>query len=143
MKKMILLMFVSSFLLSGCGSAQNTDKNKKASKAKITVYYFHGTHRCPGCLASEDVALKSIKELYPDQMKNGTISFESVNIDEDKNKKLAEKYEVAWSTLLIVKEENGKEEKVNLTDEAFSYARTKPDKLKEMIKAAIDKMLKL
>lgn len=142
MKNFIFLLAFISFMVSDCGQAQSTDKNKATIKAKITMYYFHGTRRCPGCQASEDVAFKSVRELYPEQIKNGTIKLESVNIDEDKNKDMVNKYQVSCSTLLVVKDVKGKEEKVDLTNDAFSYARSNPAKLKEIVKATIDKMLK-
>ena len=141
MKKTVIILSALLFIMQGCTNAQNNnDKNKE--KAKVIVYYFHGTHRCPGCLASEDVAFKSTKELYPEQVKQGVIKCESVNFEEKDNKALAEKYQVAWSTLLIVKQFNGKEEKTDLTSDAFSYARSSPEKLKELIKTTVDKMLK-
>jgi hypothetical protein len=78
--------------------------------------------------------------LYQAQQDKGIIKFQSINIEEAQNKILAEKYEVAWNTLLIVPANNEKG-KVELTEQAFAYG-TNPGGLKPFIKSAIDPMLK-
>ena len=76
-------------------------------------------------------------ELYPEKMKTGEISFISVNLDDNDNESLAEKYEVSAQTLLFV----SGSETVNLTNKGFMYARSNPDKLKKEIKLTIDNLL--
>ena len=142
MKKLLLLIFLAVTInLIGCTNAQSPNAASGNNKVKIMVYYFHGTHRCPGCIAGEDVTVKSLNSLYKEKMDLGIIQFQSINLDEEKNKALAEKYQISWSSLLIVKQSNGKEEKVDLTEQSFSFARTDPGKLKTIIQLTIDKML--
>ena len=95
----------------------------------INVYYFHNTHRCATCLAVESVTRKTLEDSLPEQMKNGEITFQSLNIEEDENEPLARKLHVSGQTLLFVKNDNKKD----LTNDAFMYARTNPDKLKVKI----------
>ena len=76
-------------------------------------------------------------ELYPEKMKTGEINFISVNLEDNDNESLAEKYEVSAQTLLFV----CGTEKVNLTNKGFMYARNNPDKLKKEIKLTIDNLL--
>jgi ABC-type enterochelin transport system ATPase subunit len=75
-----------------------------------------------------------MEESYPEQMKSGVITFQSLNIEEGETEALAKKLGVSGQTLLIVKGDK----KTDLTNDAFMYARTKPDKLKEKVKNAID-----
>ncbi len=109
------------------------------SPAKINVYFFHGTHRCTGCVNAEKSAVTVLNALYKDMLDKGTITFTSVNIEEEANKPLAEKYEVAWNALLFVKS-NGSE-KIDLTQQAFAYGSS-PDELKPIVKKTVDSMLK-
>ena len=71
-------------------------------------------------------------------MKSGEIIFKSVNLDEAEGEKLAKKIKISGQTLLFTKGS----QKTNLTNDAFMYATTKPEKLKAKIKKTVDKMLK-
>lgn len=110
-------------------------------KVKVKVIYFHGTHRCPTCLAIEDLTRKTLDKYYRSEMEKGLISFSSINVDEKQNKKIAEDYEVYGSSLFLVKMMNGKENRNNLTDFAFTNARNE-SKFMLDLKAKIDELLK-
>lgn len=114
--------------------AQTSDQN--TSTDKVEVYYFHNERRCATCVAVEDESVKALNELYPEKMKSGEMTFLSVNIEDDANKALADKFKISGQTLLLVK--GGKQE--NLTNTAFMYATTKPEKLKKAIGEAVEKL---
>jgi hypothetical protein len=139
MKNIVLIL--SIVLMSNLVFTQNKMNQKNSDKPKILVYYFHGTHRCPGCLGAEKAAVNALNELYKKEQDNGIMKFESLNLEEPQNKSLVEKYQIGWSTLLFIKFSTP-EEKVDLTDDSFSYGRSNPEKLKGIIKATVDKMLK-
>jgi len=140
MKKVISLFAVVLFstMFLACSQAQ-TKKSVTTSNAKLEVYYFHSTNRCPTCNAVENNAKKLLEESYKTELANGTIKFASFNMDESANKTLVEKYQVSTSTLLIIKA-NGT--KTDFTNTAFQYARTNPTKYAELLKIEIDKNLK-
>jgi hypothetical protein len=115
----------------------DTEKQAQISKAEVMVYYFHNARRCATCTAVEEITEKAIKDNFAEELKSGKIGFISLNIEEDKNKKLAEKLEVSGQTLIIVKGEK----KVNLTNDAFMYVKTKPEKLEAKIKKNLDKLV--
>ena len=83
-------------------------------------------------MAVEEETQSSLKDLYPDQVANGSVVFLSVKLDKPDNKPLADQLKVSGQTLLIVKGDK----QVDLTNQAFMYARTKPDKLKVEIQSA-------
>ena len=130
--------FVSVNAQSNDLLAQNsTDMQKnefvKTSKTdKVKAYYFHATRRCATCQAVEAVTEKAIKEYYGKK-----VSFESINRETNKDNPLVKKYKISGQTLLII----GGDKVVNLTNDAFMYARTNPDKLKAKIKKTIDSMM--
>jgi hypothetical protein len=130
----ILVLFASLLSLLSVTVAQT--KEQTISGDKVEVYYFHNERRCATCMAVEDESVKALNELYPEKMKSGEMTFLSVNIEEESNTALAEKYKVSGQTLLIVK--GSKQE--NLTNTAFMYATTKPEKLKKAIGEAIEKL---
>jgi hypothetical protein len=130
----ILVLFAALFGLLSVSDAQTTDQT--ISGDKVEVYYFHNERRCATCIAVEDESKKALNELYPEKMKSGEMIFLSVNIEDEANAALADKYKISGQTLLVVK--GSKEE--NLTNTAFMYATSKPEKLKKAIGEAIEKL---
>jgi len=57
-------------------------------------------------------------------------------MDEESSKSTAERLHVSGQALLIVKGDKI----LDLTSQGFLYARSNPDKLKESIKEAVDKL---
>jgi len=106
--------------------------------SKVEVYYFHFTRRCETCQAVETETLKSVKQLYPEQFKKGLITFKSVNLDEKKNKTLADKCKAEGQALLVIS--NNK--RTDLTEQGFMYAKDQPDKLKAELNKTIRPLLK-
>lgn len=115
--------------------AQSTavDVEQNITTAKVEVYYFHNTRRCATCKAVESVTKETLEEFYPEEIKKGLITFQSINIEDDENEQLAKKFEIAGQTLLFTK---GAEKK-DLTNDAFMFARSSPEKLKKVIKQFI------
>jgi len=132
----VLLLLVPIF---GC-TGQTTGKVPLAasnSSDKIEAYYFHFTARCTTCKTIEAKAKENLETLYPNQVKEGLITFQSLNLEEAPNKTLADKLGVSGQTLLLVKGD----QMINLTNEGFMYAVAKPEKFKETIKEKVDGLL--
>ncbi len=137
----IQLVFFVLFLTGITGYAQNSGyRGSQVKSARVLVYFFHGTHRCSGCINAEKATVLVLNRLYAKQQKDGTLRFESLNIEEPQNKAIAQKYQVAWNMLLFVPVKNEKK-KADLTEQAFSYSNNS-GKLEYYIKNAIDPMLK-
>jgi DNA-binding XRE family transcriptional regulator len=138
MKNLVLVLAIAlASIFNFSAKAQSTEDQSTSTVTKtadIEVYYFHNTRRCATCNAVEQVTRETLEEGYPEQMKSGVISFQSLNIEEGETEALAKKLGVSGQTLLIVKGDK----KTDLTNDAFMYARTNPDKLKEKVKNAID-----
>lgn len=113
-----------------CDSGKTTTVQNQ-TKTDVQAYYFHATRRCATCNAVESVTREALKEYYGDK-----VDFASINREDEKYNLMIEKYKVSGQTLLIIKGDKV----VNLTNDAFMYARTNPDKLKAKIKSTIDSM---
>lgn len=137
------LFFLSSVLISMALFSCNAQTEQKQSAAisgneDVEVYYFHMTLRCTTCKTVEAEARKNIEMLYPDQVKSGKISFTALNLEEATGKSVGAKLGINSQTLLIVKGA----QKINITNEGFLYAVSKPQKFTEIIKSKIDPLFK-
>ena len=137
------LFAIGIILLSliGCGS-RNAQKSTEStsetnSDAAVEVFIFHAAQRCATCKAIDAVVAEVLENDFSDDVKAGKIVFRDVDASNPENRPLVEKYEVYSTSLLL--DAGGKV--TNLTNDAFQYARSNPDKLKEILRAAISKAL--
>jgi hypothetical protein len=73
----------------------------KTSAEKIEVVHFHATQQCWSCITVGEYALKTIKEKFPEEYKNGTIVFRDINGELPENKDLVMKYQAGGSSLFV------------------------------------------
>lgn len=122
-------------LLSACSGGRNGSQNHEQSqttisdtvRAPIEILYFYGKQRCATCRAIEQAVVELTQNELREAIASGQVHYRAV--DWTQETALAERYEVAWSSLII--DCNGKV--TNLTEQAFAYARQQPDKLKEEV----------
>lgn len=139
MKKLFFLSLTLMTLISCNGQTeQKTGSQPASANQDVEVYYFHMTTRCTTCKTIEAEARKNIEMLYADQVKSGTISFTSLNLEEETGKSVGDRLGVNSQTLLIVKGD----QKINITNEGFLYAVSKPQKFTEVIKSKVDPLIK-
>lgn len=131
------LAFALIIPVMSCNGQQNkkeTPDSSTASSEKIEAYYFHFTARCTTCITIELKAKEFIEKGYPEMVKAGLITFQSVNLDDAASKPLADRLGVTGQTLLLVRGE----QKINITNEGFLYAVAKPEKFNEVIREKVD-----
>ena len=133
----ITLLLIIPFFACTSQTSEKKALVSNDSSDKIEAYYFHFTARCVTCKTIEAKAKESLETLYPNQVKQGLITFQSVNLEEDSGKPLAERLGVSGQTLLLVKGD----QKINLTNEGFLYAVAKPEKFKEIINEKVDGLI--
>jgi hypothetical protein len=136
MKKYLILLAIVSLPAWIQLKAQDVAKEQPP---KVEVYYFHGTMRCPTCLAVEDQTRKTLDENFAEEMKSGTVKLQVLNLEEKENKALTEKFEIGWSSLILFVPESGKS--VNLTEDAFANARAHPDDFRLELEKKIKELL--
>jgi len=140
MKTLFITVLILIMVADVSCNAQSDNKQDAAvaSVSDIEVYYFHMNTRCVTCKTVEAEARKNIEILYSDQVNTGKISFIALNLEEMTGKSVGDRLGVSGQTLLIVKGD----QKINITNEGFLYAVSKPDKFKEIIKEKVDPLLK-
>lgn len=145
MKKILFLLAVCFSFISCNMNAKNgteTQTQKEVTvKDHVEVLYFHGKQRCATCMAIESNTKVAMEESFADQIKKGEVVFKVIDISKKENEKIAEKYEVTWSSLFVVKYKNGQETSENMTEFAFGNARKSPDVFKSGLVKAVNKML--
>lgn len=132
----IMLLAIVSVTAQCCNSTgQKSDDSQKseavAETSDVEVYYFHATRRCATCQAVEDVTKEALAEKYGE-----SVSFHSINREEEKDHPLIKKHNVSGQTLLIIKGDKAE----NLTNYAFMNARTNPEKLKNKIEETVESL---
>lgn len=110
MKKSFLLPVVAALLLL-CSSFSSSGQ---AVAPTIKVIQFHSEHRCVTCLKIEKLTRATLTAYFP------SIPFSLVNVEDKKNKKLAEQFEASGTALFLYNPKTGK--KKDLTDFAFMKA---------------------
>ena len=110
--------------------------------AKLKIVYFHSERRCPTCVSIEDNTKKTLNTYFASQLKDGTITFQSLNVEEAENQKMVEKYQADGSSLYLTRVTGSKETNTDFTNFAFSYSRNQADKFIAGLKAEIEKNLK-
>ena len=93
-------------------------------------------------MAIEKNAKEVVNTLFANELKNGTVVFKTVDITTPEGEKIADKYEVTWSSLFVNKWKDGKESRNNLTEFGFGNARNNSDGFKKGLADKIRKSLK-
>lgn len=141
MKKLSLILALCVGMVScGNSTSEKAENQAEASmKDGVEVLYFHGKQRCATCMAIESNTSEVVKTEFADKVENGDVVFKIVNIEEDEA--LADKYQITWSSLVLVDYDSGVERAENITEFAFAKARTAPDEFKSELKTKIETLL--
>lgn len=141
--KKVLLMIALCMGMVACGNSNAKNESKAERQVKkdvVEVLYFHGKQRCATCVAIEKQTKDLLETTFANKLRSGKLVFKSVDITEEET--LADKYEVSWSSLIIVDYgKNGNEEAENMTEFAFGNARSNPDNFKKGVAEQINTML--
>ena len=136
---MIIGIALSFIACKESKTKQENTLNEQKNENSVEVLYFHGKQRCATCVAIEENTKQLIKERFSEQIAKGELVFKTIDINE--NETLADKYEITWSSLLVVDNENGKEIVEDLTNFAFTNALNSPEEFKEGVSKTINNML--
>lgn len=153
MKKAIIYL-ISLLLIASCTGNKKAEsfsekQNEEAQQANqkaidekvgmVELLYFHGKQRCLTCMAIEKFSTETVAKEFQEQVDSGKLIYKIIDID--KEEALADKYEVASSSLILITHTSQGEKVTNLTQFAFSCARKESEKfckdLTEIIKGEL------
>ena len=139
--KFFTVLALGLILISCNGPDKSKTTSLDKSVSKIEVLDFHTTHRCMTCNAIEANTKYTLETYFAKELNDDRITFQVINVDEEENEKIAEKFEASGTSLFLNVIKNGKETQINLTDFAFMNGNDQEVFSKEL-KTKIDKELK-
>jgi len=133
----ILSMSLLFCLFAFIGKAQNTTLGNTAKSNQIEVIDFHSTHRCFTCNAIEKHTKYTLDTYFQKELEEGTIVFKVINVDDEKNYTISEKFKASGTALFLNITQNGKEKTIDLTNFAFMKGKDKTA-FSEQLKSKIE-----
>jgi hypothetical protein len=117
----LVFFFIGISITAGCTSQVKSSASVPVKAGpggtveKVEVYHFHGNQQCASCIAVGDLAEKTVKTNFKDELALGRLVFAHVNYDLPENAALATKYGVTGSSLWIgIYDANGFHKQQNL-----------------------------
>lgn len=111
-----------------------------ASSAKVAVYYFHGTFRCPSCLKIEQYSKEVIEKYFGDELNSGRLIFKVINIEEKGNEHFVDDYQLYTKSLVLSLIKEGKEIKSENLVKVWEYLGNR-DKFYEYVNSSVKSYL--
>lgn len=150
MRLLILIITLVTALLTACinstpkseneiAQAQTTESITKQNR--LEIYCFHGTRQCETCKNMKANTKTTLDNYFSAQLKDSSIVFAIVDVDDAKNEKLAEKFQATGTALMINKVVNGKDSIIDWSDFAFEKANDNEVFISEL-KTKINAVLK-
>ncbi len=117
--------------------AEQPDRPERTHQ--VAVYAAHMTFRCPECNQIEWYARELIESEFAAELAEGRLVFRSVDYMRDKD--FARRYNIASSTLVVARLEDGKETGFQRLDEVWTKVRNREDYfayVRDAIRRALD-----
>jgi thioredoxin-related protein len=145
MKKVLFIAFVG--LLSACSAPSDSKQNiaketDSLNEDRLEVFAFHGTRQCTTCKNMKSKTKASLEKFYQKELKDGSIVYQVIDVDDEKNYELAEKFEASGTGLMINKVKKGKDNIEDWSDFAFEFANGEQADYERELKRMIDEQLK-
>jgi hypothetical protein len=112
----------------------------KAGNAKVIAYYFHGTFRCTTCRTIEKYSKEAIETYFASELKNGTLDFKPINVDEPENRHYIQDYQLYTRSLVLALYKDDKQLKWKNLSEVWSYVSDK-EKFYQYVKDESERFL--
>lgn len=146
MKKYILLIILVATLFSCKKTDENVKSETKSTKIalldnRLEIYAFHGTRQCETCKNMKANTKTTLDKYFAEELKSGKIIYQVIDVDDEKNEPLAEKFQATGTALMINKVVNGKDSISDWSQFAFDKANN-PDAFIPELKVKIKTVLK-
>ena len=129
--------------LTGCGAARNDNGSSstipKGDVEKVELVYFHPGFRCVSCNNIEKYAREVAENDFKEQMEEGKLEYESLEIEDEKNRALVDELDVGGSSLCLVVSGGGERTHREIKDVWLYW--DKPDEAKQIIKDDLSRYL--
>jgi len=142
MKTLKILSFIVAALAIVChADAKENKAGTTQQEDIIEVLVFHGVKQCETCQAIKKNTREVVEEQFANLPDGKIVVFKIIDFSLPENKKIAEKYEIAWTSVLLVKHSNGQEEVNNISQFAIKNARTNTETYRKTLSEDITRFL--
>lgn len=142
MKKHILILLAIVALAGPLGFGTSPALAEElSSEGTLTVYYFHGTFRCPTCHKLETYAQESLENNFKDALASGKITFKIVNVEDKENGHYVNDYQLYTKALVLSLSKEGKEIRSKHLAKIWEYVGNK-DQYENYVRDEITAFLK-
>lgn len=117
-----------------------TSEAPSAPADRIEVIYFHRAQRCSGCLYAEAGTRYTLESYFADELSSGKLTFQVLNVEDEGNAGIAEKYGAYTSSLFINTIRDGTDYIEEVAEIWFFLGEDKA--FVEVVKSKIEKSLK-
>ncbi len=91
------------------GSAEAAGKAQQQKGHQVIAYYFHTTFRCTTCYRIEQLTNEAIRAGFPDELKNGSLQWKIVNVEDAGNDHFIKDYQLFTKSVVLVDMKDGAE----------------------------------
>lgn len=140
MKSRIILTAVL-LSLGTVSCVHNLSKDKYSQPDGVEILCFHTSQRCVTCRAIEGLAQQVVAE-FADQQDSGILRLKVIDISTREGEQLADRYEVASTSIVITHWSDGVERFEYITPLAFKTARTSPEVFVKELQTRVEVLLK-
>ena len=138
----LLLVCLALSLMLGCTSPTTPPPSDTSlgPADRVDVVYFHRTQRCYSCIYAEDGIRYTVETYFADELASGKVTFQSINVQDEVNADIVEKYNNAsYLTLCINTVRDGTDHIEAVTD--IWLAIGDDEAFVEIVKSKIEKSL--
>lgn len=118
---LLMVLFAMPVLISA--SAEATATPSKTPSHYFTATYFHGSFRCGTCQRIETLSKQAVTNHFDDALKNGTLVWRAVNVDEPDNRHYTKEYGLYTRSLIISEVKDGKEIRWKNLEKVWDFVR--------------------
>lgn len=149
MKQLFIILSVVLLLAACNNSTPKSEVEAKATETPVSlvkqnrleVFCFHGTRQCETCKNMKANTKTTLDKYFVSKLKDSSIVFAIVDVDDEKNEKIAVKFQATGTALMINKVVNGKDSIIDWSDFAFEKANDNEIYIAEL-KTMLESILK-
>ncbi len=138
----IFLISMLTFIFSAAAAAEDgpAADNQKPDHYMVATY-FHNTVRCPTCHKIEELSAETIQNNFTEALKNGTLVWRVINVDESENQHYNQDYQLYTKSIIVSEVKDGKEIRWKNLDKIWTLVRD-DQKFEEYVTSEVQDWLK-
>ena len=122
-----ICLIITALFFSNSMAEQKTTPKKFNRADKVIAYYFHGNYRCASCTKIEKYSRDAISRYFDNEIKQGFLTFKTVNTDLSENKHFLQDYQLYTKSLVLIAVKNNKTLKWKNLDKTWQHLNNKDD----------------